>query len=163
MAQAKGDIVQRNQRMLIIGGVVVLLAIIVAGGYWYTKTPSGSVKSAPNLAVTVVAGDLVVGPDNAPHKVVIDLSAGLPATRDFELATRAFLRADARAGRAQVRYHYAAPVSDAANALSQRDHAVDTAPSGPSVAPAVQLDGHAFDGGASTSAFADALETALSR
>lgn len=162
MAQAKGEIVQRNQRMLIIAGVVVLLAIIVAGGYWYTKTPSGQAAAKPTLAVHVVDGDLVLGPDSAPHKVQIDLSAGLPATRDFELATRAFLRADAQAGLAQVRYHFATPLTDASNALSLRDRAVDGATAGAAVNPAVQVDGRALSA-ATLSALADSLEAALAR
>lgn len=164
-ASSTHDVAARNRRMLIIGGVIVLLGIIVAGGYWYTRSPSATTAKPASLQVTIDGSALVVGPANAPHTVVIDQTTAADGVRTFELASRGFLHADARAGIVQVRYLQAeAPTGDPTAALAAHDAAFDHATVVLEMAwvPSVMLDGHALTA-ATPLALADELEAALAR
>jgi protein-disulfide isomerase len=104
--QAQAARAERNRRIAIIGAVVAVLAVIVAAGFWYT---SGSDGSGPAKATTAEtsAGDhaLVVGSNaGASYHVVVYEDFLCPYCREFELATRDFLHADAEKGLVQVEY-----------------------------------------------------------
>jgi protein-disulfide isomerase len=104
--QAGAARAERNRRIGMIAAVVAVLAVVVAAVFWYS---SGSDTSGHAAATTapVSAGDhaLVVG-DNAQArtKVVVYEDFLCPYCRQFELATRSFLHADAEKGLVQVEY-----------------------------------------------------------
>ena len=98
------DIKVRNRRMLLVGGVMAVLAFVVAAGYWYTHQPGKAAPPPTALAITSAQGVLVVGSDAAKHHVVITESFACGACASFERSVQTFLRADAAAGIAQIRY-----------------------------------------------------------
>jgi protein-disulfide isomerase len=104
--QADAARAERNRRLAIVGAVVAVLAVIVAAGFWYTSGSDSGGHAAATTAETT-AGDhaLVVG-DNAQakYKVVVYEDFLCPYCREFELASRDFLHADADKGLVQVEY-----------------------------------------------------------
>lgn len=117
--QAESHRAERNRRMGIVGGVVLVLAIIVAGGFWYS---SGSGDGATPVATSASVGveqvgttlatpskgaavpTLVVGPKSAPMTVTVYEDFLCPFCREFEMASRDYLRADAAKGLVRVAY-----------------------------------------------------------
>ena len=95
---------ERNRKILIVGVVLVVLAAVVAAGVLL----SGGDKpaSAGPTPKAVAAGQaLKVGDDpDAKVKVVVYEDFLCPYCREFESATRSFIRKDAEEGKVLVEY-----------------------------------------------------------
>ncbi|MGN6780603.1 MAG: DsbA family protein [Marmoricola sp.] len=101
-----GDWERRKRQVLTAAGIIAALAVVAAAVLWYAGS-SGSSKTAPLPRLTVAAGDhaLVLGPTSAPHTVVVHEDFADPASKQWDQATRDYLRADATAGLVRVEYH----------------------------------------------------------
>ncbi|MGI9157612.1 MAG: DsbA family protein [Marmoricola sp.] len=96
---------ERNKRVAIAAGIVVLLAAIVAVGVQYSRGGSTAPRSSKSPAATVGDHSLLVGNDeNAKYRVVVYEDFLCPYCRQFEQATRDFLRQDAAEGKVLVEY-----------------------------------------------------------
>jgi protein-disulfide isomerase len=104
--QAEAARVERNRRIVIVVAVVAMLAVVVAAGFWYTSGSDSGGRAAATTAETSVGDHALVvgGNDRAKFKVVVYEDFLCPYCREFELATRDFLHADADKGLVQVEY-----------------------------------------------------------
>jgi protein-disulfide isomerase len=95
---------ERNRKILIVGVVLVVLAAVVAAGVLL----SGGDKpaSAGPAPKAVAAGQALKVGDNpdAKVKVVVYEDFLCPYCREFEAATRSFIRKDAEEGKVLVEY-----------------------------------------------------------
>ena len=94
----------RNRQLLTVGGVV--LAIVLVVGVLFViqrgdEAPAAGTSSAPASASGY---SLAVGPDDAPHTVVVYEDFLCPFCAQFEGASRAELTRLADAGQVQVQY-----------------------------------------------------------
>ena len=93
---------ESRRRNLMIGGVVLALLVIVAGGYFISRALDTTTDvSAP--AANSEFG-LTIGPDDAPHTVVIYEDFLCPFCGELERATRDDLAQLAEDGKVQVEY-----------------------------------------------------------
>lgn len=94
---------QARKSILTVGAVVVAIAVIIGGLVWFSLN-----RSEGDKVTAVDAGSsehgLVIGPDDAPHKVVIYEDFLCPYCGDFEAATREDLAELAADGKVQVDY-----------------------------------------------------------
>lgn len=118
------DWARRKQQLLAAAGVIAVVAVIAAAVFWYTGSGGGTAHTTPLPALAVSQGDhaLVLGASSAPHTVVVHEDFGDTASREWDQATRDFLKADAVAGLVRVEYRpIARPVTgygaDAATAF----------------------------------------------
>jgi protein-disulfide isomerase len=104
--QADAARAERNRRILLVGAIVAVLAVVVAAGFWYT---TGNDSGGHAAKTTAAAGSgnhaIVVGSNaDAKYHVVVYEDFLCPFCRQFELATRDFLHADADKGFVQIEY-----------------------------------------------------------
>ncbi len=94
----------RNRQLLTVGGVVVALLLVVGGGFYIQRSqdPTGSTVTAAASGSSDVS--LAVGPDGAPHTVVIYEDFLCPFCKEFEAASRDDLAQLAEDGKVQVDY-----------------------------------------------------------
>ena len=111
---ARAAAVQRDQKRrettrtvaIVAAVVVVLVAIVLGGTLLGGGDDTGGASSAAGAPRARVSGDaLVVGNDaRAPHTVVVYEDFLCPYCRQFESASRDFLRREAKAGAVLVEY-----------------------------------------------------------
>lgn len=102
---AKQKRAERNRKLTITGAVVAVLAVIIAGGVWFSLGGSSSDAASADAPPAKIDGtSLVVGPDSAVTKVTIYEDFQCPFCRQFENASRDFLREAANDGKAQITY-----------------------------------------------------------
>ncbi len=95
---------QRSNVVLIVVGSLGALSVVIAALVIF----SGGQGTAPTADATapVSAGEhaVLVGPDDAPTKVVVYEDYASPQSREFEMSSRDFLRIEAAHGLVQVEY-----------------------------------------------------------
>lgn len=89
--------------LLVIGGLAAI-SVVIAALVVFSNSQAPAEK--PEAAAPVRAGDqsVVVGRSGAPTKVVVYEDFASPESREFEIASRDFLRIGAARGRVQVEY-----------------------------------------------------------
>ncbi|MER7557383.1 thioredoxin domain-containing protein [Nocardioides sp. NPDC126508] len=94
---------QARKSILTVAAVVAVIAVVVGGLVWFSLNRSGDSEIAAPEAGSSEHG-LVIGPDDAPHKVVIYEDFLCPYCGDFEAASRKDLAELAADGKVQVDY-----------------------------------------------------------
>ncbi|EGD43091.1 hypothetical protein NBCG_02588 [Nocardioidaceae bacterium Broad-1] len=94
---------QARKSILTVVAVCAAIAVIVGGLVWFSLSRSGDSEIAAPEAGSSEHG-LVIGPDDAPHKVVIYEDFLCPYCGDFEAASRKDLAELAADGKVQVDY-----------------------------------------------------------
>ncbi len=95
---------ERNTVLLLVIGGLVAISAVIAGLVIFSSSEAPARK--PEAAAQVRAGDqsVFVGRRAAPTKVVVYEDFASPESREFEIASRDFLRIEAARGRVQVEY-----------------------------------------------------------
>lgn len=95
---------ERNRKMAIAAAIVVVLAAVVAGTFWYSSGASNTTAPAANAPATAGDHSLVIGKASAKYHVIVYEDFLCPFCREFEMASRDYLHADAAKGLVQVEY-----------------------------------------------------------
>lgn len=101
-ARAEQERQERRRRNLMVGGVVGVILLIVLGGFLLSR----SIDSTTDVDAPAAGSKfgLTIGPDDAPHKVVIYEDFLCPYCADLEDASREGLTELAADGKVQVEY-----------------------------------------------------------
>lgn len=91
-----------RKSILTVAAVVVAIAVVIGGLVWFSLSRSDDSKISADASSSTHG--LVVGPDDAPHKVVIYEDFLCPYCGDFEAATRDDLTKLAADGKVQIDY-----------------------------------------------------------
>jgi protein-disulfide isomerase len=93
---------ERRRRTLMIGGVVTALVLVILVGYLISR----SLDTTGNVDAPAAGSKygLTIGPDNAPHEVVVYEDFLCPFCGEFESKTRTDLAQLAADGKVQVEY-----------------------------------------------------------
>ena len=94
----------RSRRLLF--GLVALgvVSAVIAGVVIFSSGGSTAPPKDPEAKLRAIGESLTVGNSDAPTKVVVYEDFGSPQSRDFETASRDFLRVEAAQGKALVEY-----------------------------------------------------------
>jgi protein-disulfide isomerase len=95
---------ERNSVLLLVIGALVAISAVIAGLVIFSSGEAPAEK--PEAQAPIRAGDLslLVGKADARQKVVVYEDFASPGSRQFEIASRDFLRIEAARGRVQVEY-----------------------------------------------------------
>jgi protein-disulfide isomerase len=107
---------ERNSVLLLVIGGLVAISAVIAGLVIFSSGEAPAEKPEPEAAVRTGDESLVVGKDGATTKVVVYEDFASQESREFEIASRDFLRIEASRGRVQVEYR---PFVDAPGAYSR--------------------------------------------
>ncbi len=96
---------ERNTVLLMVLGALAVISAVIAGLVIFSSGEGPADK--PEATAPVRAGDasLSVGRSDAPTKVVVYEDFASPESREFEMASRDFLRIEAARGSLLVEYH----------------------------------------------------------
>lgn len=96
---------ERNRKILIVVVVLVVLAAVVAAGVLFSGGDKPAASSGPSPKAVASGQALTVG-DNADAKVKVVVYEDFlcPYCREFEAATRGFIRKDAEEGKVLIEY-----------------------------------------------------------
>lgn len=117
----------RNRRLLLVLGALAVGSAVVAGFVIFGDTPDAAPKGEGAPALALTSGSLRVGgAPGASYDVVVTEDFGSTAARDFELASRDFLRIEGARGDVRVEYRLvdASPGTYGATALAAYDEVV---------------------------------------
>lgn len=95
---------ERRRRLLIVGGIVVALVVAVAVGLFVQSQRDSTGEEATVPAGATDSFGMVLGPDDAPHSVVIYEDFLCPVCGDLEAFTNTGLSSAVDAGQVQVEY-----------------------------------------------------------
>lgn len=95
---------ERNTVLLLVVGTLLALSVVIAGLVVLSggREPAAPAPAPPPVAVEPQS--VVVGRADAPSTVVVHEDLGSPRSREFEIASRDFLRIQAGRGAVRVRY-----------------------------------------------------------
>jgi protein-disulfide isomerase len=92
---------ERKRNILMVAAVVLVMVAIVGGGFAISKLTSSSPKDSEAASAV---GSVTIGPDSAPHKVIIYEDFLCPYCGELERTSGEKLAALADAGKVQVTY-----------------------------------------------------------
>lgn len=96
---------ERNRKVLIVVAVLVVLGAVVAAGVLFSGGDRSSTSAGPSPKAVARGQGLAVGDNSeAKVKVVVYEDFLCPYCREFESATRGFIRKDAEAGKVLIEY-----------------------------------------------------------
>lgn len=95
---------ERRRQLLTLVGVVVAIAVIVAGGYLINSMRDDSKAKADAIPAPGSQYGLTLGPDSAPHKVVVYEDFLCPFCGEFERTGHEQLEQLADQGKVQIEY-----------------------------------------------------------
>lgn len=93
-----------RSRKLIIGGAVLAALVLVVVAVLWSQRGGGEAKVDTSIPATKGDHSLLLGPDSAPHKVVVHEDFLCPYCREFEQGARKYLHDAAQKGTLQVEY-----------------------------------------------------------
>jgi protein-disulfide isomerase len=93
----------RSRRLVVVVGILGALSAVIAGLVIFSSGGATPPKE-PQAQVRASGQSLIVGRPGAPTKVIVYDDFGDPASRDFEIASRDFLRIEAAQGHVLVTY-----------------------------------------------------------
>lgn len=93
---------ERRRRNRMVGGVVAVLVVIVVAGFFLAR----ALDTTTDVDAPAAGSEfgLTIGPDDAPHSVIVYEDFLCPYCGDFELASSEDLAALAADGKVQVEY-----------------------------------------------------------
>jgi len=95
---------ERRRQLLTVAAVVVAIVVVVGAGFLINSMRDTSEDVADAAASTGSEHSLTIGPDSAPHKVVVYEDFLCPICGAFETAGNEQLTALAEAGKVQVEF-----------------------------------------------------------
>lgn len=95
---------ERNTVLLLVIGALLAISAVVAGLVIFSSGEAPAEKPESSAVVRAAGPSLLVGPDDAPAKVVVYEDFGSQESRSFAIASRDFLRIEAARGAVQVAY-----------------------------------------------------------
>ncbi len=107
-----GEADERSSRILLILGVLAAVSAVVAGAVIFSSGGSSPPEKEPVAQVRATDDSLRLGRLDAGTRVVVYEDFGNPASREFEMASRDFLRIEAARGKVLVEYRPAALLED---------------------------------------------------
>lgn len=102
--RAKQERAERLRRFGTIAAVVVAIALVAGALVWSQRGGGSDVTVNTNMTASVGENSLLIGPDDAEHKVVVWEDFLCPYCREFEEDSRTLLHEAAEAGTVQVEY-----------------------------------------------------------
>lgn len=96
---------ERNRRLLLVLGVLGAVSAVVAGAVIFSSGAESTPPKDPQALVRAEELSLAVGEPGATPQVVVYEDFSSAASRDFEIASRDFLRVEAAQGHVRVDYH----------------------------------------------------------
>ena len=166
----------RSRRLLFILVALGVVSAVIAGVVIFSSGGSTAPPEDPEAKLRTSGESLTVGSADAPMKVVVYEDFGSRQSRDFETASRDFLRVEAAQGKVHVEYRpfsladgYSRQALEAwaavldggtpKQALAFHDELFDRQPASGSAAPAASdLEAWAVDAGVDKGLASDALE-----
>ncbi len=166
----------RSRRLLFILVALGVVSAVIAGVVIFSSSGSTAPPEDPEAKLRTSGESLTVGSSDAPMKVVVYEDFGGRQSRDFETASRDFLRVEAAQGKVLVEYRPFSPADGYSRraleawaavldggtpkqALAFHDELFDRQPASGSAAPAAsELEAWAVDAGVDKGLASDAVE-----
>ena len=166
----------RSRRLLFILVPLGVVSAVIAGVVIFSSGGSTTPPKGPEAKVRTSEESLTVGSSDAPTKVIVYEDFGSRQSRDFETASRDFLRVEAAQGKVLVDYRPFAPAGEYSRraleawaavleggtpkqALAFHDELFDRQPASGSASPAASdLEAWAVDAGVDKVLASDAIE-----
>jgi protein-disulfide isomerase len=95
----------RSRRLALVLGVLGAVSAVIAGLVIFSSGESTAPPEDPTAQVSTNSRAVVMGAPDAATKVVVFEDYGSRASREFEIASRDFLRVEAAQGKVRVEYH----------------------------------------------------------
>ena len=95
---------ERRRRLLTVVGVVVALVLVVAGGFLISSMRDDTKVDAAKIPPPGGSYGLTIGPDSAPHQVVVYEDFLCPICGEFEKTGHEQLEQLADQGKVQIEY-----------------------------------------------------------
>ncbi len=166
----------RSRRLLFILVALGIVSAVIAGVVIFSSSGSTAPPEDPEAKLRASGESLTVGSSDAPTKVVVYEDFGSRQSRDFETASRDFLRVEAAQGKVLVEYRPFSPADGYSRraleawaavleggtpkqALAFHDELFDRQPASGQAAPAASdLEAWAVDAGVDKGLASDAAE-----
>ena len=95
----------RGRRLALALGVLGAVSAVIAALVIFSNGGSTAPPEDPKAKVSTNSRSVVMGAPDAPKTVVVFEDFGSRASREFEIASRDFLRVEAAEGKVRVEYH----------------------------------------------------------